>query len=672
MSKFWSICIFILVTELCERFAYYGLTGSLVIFLQRDLGFTNVLATELTGLFGAVVYVTPVLGAYLADAHWGRYSTILFFCVWYIVGLLMTTASAWPTVTSDPGAGGDLPTWVATALAMTGLFLGVGLGAGGIKSNVVVLGADQFELPREAAAQDSFFRYFYWSINIGATVAFTYLTNLAVNGQEPLVPKDYGFFASFALPTIAFILGITVFWCGRHRYTTKPPEGSVVSDFLRTVGAAAPHSGRGRALIGGVNLLLIAFCTIITSFFLSSGAHEAVAVAGMALIAIALLLLVAGGAKVGWLRDGTAAELAGVVAAEPGGAAAATAAAADVVRVLPIAATLVMFWCIYSQMSTNFVIQGCQMDLNVLGTTLSPATLNVFDSVVIMLLIPVVDGGVYPLLARLGMPMTMLGKIGVGFCFAAASMVAAGVVEIARIQAGPLPGNATSPCSEDGLPLPMSSLSIWWQTPQYMLIGLGEIFTAITSYTMGRVSETAPHTRAAPHHRSPRSSLHPTQVRALLLAGARQHAIRLPVGQPPLYLLRLALGVGAQLAPRRVDHAEPQRRQALPRLLHAGRTDARQRRRLRRPRVQLRVLRRAAGRRRARRRAALAPPRERVGPARVPAVGRQRVVEPPALRNVAEPLQVDPRRRRRPPRPPARRRAAPHRAVKPGRGRNKV
>ena len=79
MSKFWSICIFILVTELCERFAYYGLTGSLVIFLQRDLGFTNVLATELTGLFGAVVYVTPVLGAYLADAHWGRYSTILFF-----------------------------------------------------------------------------------------------------------------------------------------------------------------------------------------------------------------------------------------------------------------------------------------------------------------------------------------------------------------------------------------------------------------------------------------------------------------------------------------------------------------------------------------------------------------------------------------------------------------
>ena len=42
------------------------------------------LATELTGLFGAVVYVTPVLGAYLADAHWGRYSTILFFCVWYI------------------------------------------------------------------------------------------------------------------------------------------------------------------------------------------------------------------------------------------------------------------------------------------------------------------------------------------------------------------------------------------------------------------------------------------------------------------------------------------------------------------------------------------------------------------------------------------------------------
>ena len=54
--------IFILLTELCERFAYYGFSGSLVFFFIRN-GMSTVLASELTQLFGAVVYVTPVLGA---------------------------------------------------------------------------------------------------------------------------------------------------------------------------------------------------------------------------------------------------------------------------------------------------------------------------------------------------------------------------------------------------------------------------------------------------------------------------------------------------------------------------------------------------------------------------------------------------------------------------------
>ena len=80
---FWHVCIFILVTELCERFAFYGLTGSLTLFLQT-LCLDSVLAVELTSMFSSLVYVTPVLGAYLADAHWGRYKTILFFCILYL------------------------------------------------------------------------------------------------------------------------------------------------------------------------------------------------------------------------------------------------------------------------------------------------------------------------------------------------------------------------------------------------------------------------------------------------------------------------------------------------------------------------------------------------------------------------------------------------------------
>ena len=177
---------FILVTELCERFAYYGLTGSLSIFLLR-LGLSKVQSTEMSGLFSSLVYLTPVLGAYVADVYWGRFKTILFFCIWYIFGLVATTIGAWPTE-SDDGTF-SMPKPAALGLCLSGLFVGVALGAGGIKPNVVVLGADQFELPAQKEAQDSFFNWFYWSINIGATVSFVYIANVAVSGQPPLVPQ---------------------------------------------------------------------------------------------------------------------------------------------------------------------------------------------------------------------------------------------------------------------------------------------------------------------------------------------------------------------------------------------------------------------------------------------------------------------------------------------------
>ena len=93
-------CLFILVTELCERFAYYGFTGSLVFFFTRA-GMPSVLATELNSLFSSLVYITPVLGAYVADVYWGRYKTTVIFCVW-CAPLLIPLTHALPRLQSHP------------------------------------------------------------------------------------------------------------------------------------------------------------------------------------------------------------------------------------------------------------------------------------------------------------------------------------------------------------------------------------------------------------------------------------------------------------------------------------------------------------------------------------------------------------------------------------------
>lgn len=73
--------------------------------------------------------------------------------------MILCTYSAYPSVLSK-------------TLFFIGLFAGVGIGTGGIKPNVVVLGAEQFDTrdPDQAVQQVRFFNYFYWSINIGLII----------------------------------------------------------------------------------------------------------------------------------------------------------------------------------------------------------------------------------------------------------------------------------------------------------------------------------------------------------------------------------------------------------------------------------------------------------------------------------------------------------------------
>lgn len=365
--------VFILLTELCERFAFYGFTGSLTCFF-KVLGFASDTAAELTSLFGACVYVTPVLGAYIADAVLGRFATIVIFCALYILGLASVTAGAWPSLHPN----------LALGLVLAGLFVGVTIGAGGIKSNVVVLGADQFDLPRQATQQASFFNFFYWCINIGAAAAFLFLANVALYGLGSLVPPAYGFFVSFAIPLATFLVALAAFSAGRPLYVLRPPAGSAVGEIIHTLRAAACRGcscrrpSRGALLLLAAVALPLAFALLVGSFFVRAGAtHDALALGGLGLIigGLALLIGCAGGG-VRWLTDRPAeAEEDGANAADASGAAGVSRAgtadavgvadaaalhvavdggvvdakladALAVVRLLPPAACVVVFWTV--------------------------------------------------------------------------------------------------------------------------------------------------------------------------------------------------------------------------------------------------------------------------------------------------------------------------------------
>jgi hypothetical protein len=68
---------YIILTEFCERLAYNSLAGSLILFFQTQLRYSNAEADIQYSLWSGICYVMPLIGGYVADTYWGRYTTIL-------------------------------------------------------------------------------------------------------------------------------------------------------------------------------------------------------------------------------------------------------------------------------------------------------------------------------------------------------------------------------------------------------------------------------------------------------------------------------------------------------------------------------------------------------------------------------------------------------------------
>lgn len=70
-------------TEFCERLAFYGIAVNLPIYLTSVMQLSVADSSIHTSLFSGTCYLTPLLGAWLADGHWGRYKTIIVFSTVY-------------------------------------------------------------------------------------------------------------------------------------------------------------------------------------------------------------------------------------------------------------------------------------------------------------------------------------------------------------------------------------------------------------------------------------------------------------------------------------------------------------------------------------------------------------------------------------------------------------
>ena len=83
------------------------------------------------------------------------------------------------------------------------------------------------------------------------------------------------------------------------------------------------------------------------------------------------------------------------------------------------------------QMQTSFLLQGLGMDLHITNNFKAPpASLSLFDIIIILLLIPFMDRIFYPLCRKLNIRLTSLRKMGIGMVFAIISLIVAALIEV--------------------------------------------------------------------------------------------------------------------------------------------------------------------------------------------------------------------------------------------------
>ena len=112
------------------------------------------------------------------------------------------------------------------------------------------------------------------------------------------------------------------------------------------------------------------------------------------------------------------------------------------------------------------------MDCSMGAITIPAATISSVDTFAVLIGVVLYDVILAPLMIRLGRPITILQRIGIGYCFAALAMVVAAGVELRRLQLIQQQGIADNPDA-------IVNMSWAWQIPQYTLVGFSEVFSNI-------------------------------------------------------------------------------------------------------------------------------------------------------------------------------------------------
>ncbi|XP_067928099.1 solute carrier family 15 member 4-like [Watersipora subatra] len=475
-------CTMVLLAEMFERMACYSLSGNLIYFLTKEpLCWSSWISTTAVLVYTAVMYITGLFGGWISDSYLGRYHMIVIGYVIYVVGYaylpLLTNYTrerekqytpietrndstscntTWPTGKPPFFCVSDQSPCSITFFIFITV---IGIGAGVVRTNLAPFGGDQARGAGSEMTQ-TFFSLYYWSINIGSILAFVGVAYL----------QEWNFFYGFLVSGSGLLLSLICFLLGSKFYLKRP-------------------AGEVNVFKNVINLIANAYSVRKNNSGLRTTVYNFLDHANMEYEGGEFNIHQINDVKTLW-------------------------------KICKVFLLMVPYWICYSQMNANaFLLQGLHLRLNFANKSKSdlcpernpnnssfniftaldcrqesenltsnnyaqeselsfpPAALAVFNSIFIIIMLPLTKR-LYRACSRKIKIMTYR-RLCFGMFLATLALVAGGALEFLRRRDiyfcgyhHQLLGHTVYDVSP--------RLSIFWQIPQYCLLGASEVFFIVT------------------------------------------------------------------------------------------------------------------------------------------------------------------------------------------------
>ncbi|KAH1055745.1 hypothetical protein J1N35_033810 [Gossypium stocksii] len=419
---------FVLGLQAFEIMAIAAVGNNLITYVINEMHFSLSKSANIVTNFVGTIFLLALLGGYLSDSFLGSFWTMLIFGFVELSGLILPLVQAHVPQLKPPkcnmvtdGEKCEEANGVKGLIFFVALYL-VALGSGCVKPNMIAHGADQFNIQTKKLS--TYFNAAYFAFSVGELIALTLLIWIQTHA---------GMYVGFGLSAAAMAMGLITLVSGTLYYRNKPPQGSIFTHIAQVLVAAILKREQICPSNPNSNCSTQMFRFLDKACIKNEDGNNRRKESPWRLCSVSQVEKV----KI-------------------------------LIAVIPIFGCTIVFNTILAQLQTFSVQQGSAMDTQLTNSFhIPPASIQSIPYIMLIFILPLYHKFFVPVATNITgheYGISPLQRIGSGLFLATFSMISAALMEKKRRESALHSGK---------------TISIFWITPQFLIFGLSEMFTAV-------------------------------------------------------------------------------------------------------------------------------------------------------------------------------------------------